>query len=147
MKPSKCEFHVQEVEFLGFAIGEKGVRMDPTKVQSVTSWPTPKSLHDVRMFLGLANFYRRFIKGFSTLAAPLTRLLKKERMARKFQWDLEAQSAFDFLKSAFMTAPILCHFDPVCPTVLEADASDYALGAVISQRAPDGLLHPVAFHS
>ena len=146
-EPSKCEFHTREVEFLGFVIGEHGVKMDPGKVEAVTSWPTPKSPHDVRMFLGLANFYRRFIKDFSRMATPLTKLLTKERMAKRFQWDEGAETAFNFLKEAFTTAPILRHFDPARPTVLEADASDYALGAVVSQKTPDSLLHPIAFHS
>ena len=147
LKPSKCQFHVEEVEFLGFIVGRDGVRMDPVKVEAVTSWPTPKSPHDVRMFLGLANFYRRFIKDFSRLAAPLTRLLKKENMARKFSWSEDAQRAFEYLRTAFTTAPVLGHPNLALPMVLEADASDYALGAVISQRFPDGVLHPIAFHS
>jgi hypothetical protein len=121
--------------------------MDPGKVEAVMSWPTLKLPHDVRMFLGLANFYRRFIKDFSRLAAPLMRLLTKERMAKRFQWDKGAERAFNFLKEAFTTAPILRHFNPTCPTVLESDACDHALGAVVSQRTPDGLLHPIAFHS
>ena len=98
--------------------------------------------------MGLANFYRRFIWRFSDLAGPLTRLLKKENLARKFHWDEKAQKAFDYLRKAFTTAPILRHFDPERPTVLEADASDFALGAIVSQIAPDdGKLHPVAFYS
>jgi hypothetical protein len=84
LKPSKCQFHVQEVEFLGFVISEDRVSMDPAKVDSVTSWPTPKSPHNVRMFLGLANFYRRFIRDFNKLATLLTQLLKKENLAGKF---------------------------------------------------------------
>ena len=72
LKPSKCEFHMQKVEFLGFVIGINGVRMDPAKVESVMAWPTPRSPHDIRMFLGLAKFYQRFIKDFSQLAALLT---------------------------------------------------------------------------
>ena len=132
LKPSKCEFHKQEVEFLGFVIGINGVRMDPTKVEAVAAWPMPRSPHDVRMFLGLANFYPRFIKDFSQLAAPLNRLLKKEHMARKFNWSREAKAAFEQLKTAFTTAPILMHFDPEQRTILEADASTHALGAVIS---------------
>src|SRR5579859_667994 len=91
LKPSKCQFHVTEVEFLGFIVGNDGVKMDPTKVESITSWPTLKSPHDVRIFLGLANFYRRFIKGFSDLAKPLTRLLKKDNLVKKFHWGREAQ--------------------------------------------------------
>ena len=147
LKPSKCEFHIQEVEFLGFVIGTEGVRMDPAKVDSVTAWPTPRLPHDIRMFLELANFYRRFIKNFSQLAAPLTRLLKNENMARKFSWNKEAQVAFEGLNTAFTTAPILMHFNPEQPTILEADASTHALGAVISQLDPEGKMHPIAFHS
>ena len=138
---------MQEMEFLGFVIGINGVRMDPVKVESVTAWPAPRSPHDIRMFLELANFYRRFIKNFSQLAAPLTRLLKKENMARKFSWNKEAQMGFEQLKTAFTTAPILMHFNPEQLTILEADTSTHALGAVISQLDPEGKMHPIAFHS
>ena len=147
LKPNKCEFHTQEVEFLGFVIGTEGVRMDSAKVDSVIAWPTPRSPHDIRMFLGLANFYRQFIKNFSQLATPLTRLLKKENMARKFSWNKEAQAAFEGLKMAFTTAPILMHFNPEQPTILEADASTHALGAVISQLDPEGKMHSTAGNS
>jgi RNase H-like domain found in reverse transcriptase len=132
---------------LGFVISEEGVKMDPAKVDLVTSWPAPKSAHDVRMFLRLANFYRRFIRDFSKLATPLTRLLKKKNLAKRFIWDRKAQEAFVGLRDAFTTAPILRHFDEFKPVILEADASDLAFGAVVSQYGDDGLLHPVAYHS
>ena len=145
LKPAKCQFHVEEVAFLGFVVGAEGVRMDPAKVEAITSWPAPESVHDVRVFLGLANFYRRFIRNFSKVAAPITELLRKNR---KFRWTSEARTAFDSLRTSFTTAPILRHFNPSLPTILEADASDYAVGAVISQRDPEtGLLHPITFHS
>jgi len=145
LKPSKCQFHVQEVAFLGFLVGPTGVRMDPAKVEAITSWPAPESVHEVRVFLGLANFYRRFIKNFSKMATPMTALLKKNR---RFRWTQEAQSSFDELKLAFTTAPILRHFNPSLPTVVEADASDYAQGGVVSQRDPEtSELHPIAFWS
>ncbi len=145
LKISKCQFHVQEVTFLGYVVGPNGIKMDPAKVEAITTWPAPQSTHDIRVFLGLANFYRRFIKNFSNAAAPLTYLLKK---GRKFHWGDTAQKAFDTLKQAFTSAPILRHFNPDLPTVVEADASDFALGAVISQRDPaDGCLHPITFHS
>ncbi len=147
LKLSKCEFHTREVEFLGFIIGEHRVRMDPGKVKAVTSWLTLKSPHDVRMFLGLANFYRRFIKNFSWLAMPLTRLLTKDRMMKRFQWDERVEKVFKFLKDAFTTVPILSHFNLTHPTVLKVNASDYVLGAVVFQKRSDGLLHPIAFHS
>ena len=97
------------------------------------------------MFLSLTNFYWRFIKNFSELATPITALLQKNQ---KFKWTDEAQSAFDKVGSAFTTAPILWHFDPLLPVVLEADALDFAFGAVISQRDPENVvLHPITFHS
>src|SRR6202165_1564460 len=138
-------FHVHEVAFLGFIVSSEGIRMDPSKVAAIAEWPVPKSVHDIRVFLGLANFYRRFIKDFSKVSAPITALLKKNK---KFQWGTAAQQAFDQLRNAFTSDPILHHFDPKLATVLEADASDYALGAVISQRDPEtGLLHPITFYS
>ena len=94
------------MEFLSFIVGKNGVCMDPKKVDSITSWPVPKLVHDVRMFLGLANFYRRFIKGFIKITAPITKLLKKENM-QNFQWNSKTQEAFDHLRMAFTMAPIL----------------------------------------
>ena len=129
LKPSKCEFHVQEISFLGFVVGSQGVKMDPSKVAAITFWPVPKSVHDIRVFLGLANFYRRFIDNFSKVAAPISALLRKNRT---FQWTAEAQAAFESLRTSFTTAPILHHFDSSLPTVLETDASDYAVSAVVS---------------
>src|SRR5271170_8055094 len=101
LKPSKCQFHVQEVAFLGFLVGPTGVRMDPAKVEAITSRPTPESVHDVRVFLGLVNFYRCFIRNFSKVAAPIMAQLKKNQ---RFRWTQEAQSSFDELKLAFTTA-------------------------------------------
>ena len=124
LKPSKCVFHVQEVSFLGFVIGPEGVKMDPEKVEAITSWPAPRSVHDIRVFLGLASFYRRFIDSFSRIVTPLTNLLKK---GKKFHWDKTAQKAFEKLKTSFTTAPVLRHFDPSLEVVLETDASDCAM--------------------
>jgi Reverse transcriptase (RNA-dependent DNA polymerase)/RNase H-like domain found in reverse transcriptase/Integrase zinc binding domain/Chromo (CHRromatin Organisation MOdifier) domain/Integrase core domain len=144
LKPSKCVFHVEEVTFLGFVIGPDGVKMDPAKVEAITSWPTPRSVHDIRVFLGLASFYRRFIDNFSGIVAPLTNLLKK---GKRFHWDKSTQKAFEKLRASFTTAPILRHFDPSLEVILETDASDRAMGGAISQLGPDGLLHPIAFFS
>ena len=120
--------------------------MDPVKVELITTWPVPKSVHDIRMFLGLANFYCRFIKGFSKIALPITKLLKKEN-APKFRWTTEGQNIFIKLRTAFTMAPVLQHFNPNLPTFLEADASDFALGAEVSQRGEDGHIYPIEFHS
>jgi RNase H-like domain found in reverse transcriptase/Reverse transcriptase (RNA-dependent DNA polymerase)/Integrase zinc binding domain/Chromo (CHRromatin Organisation MOdifier) domain/Integrase core domain/Retroviral aspartyl protease len=144
VKPEKCQFHVQEVSFLGYLISEKGIRMDPAKVEAITQWPTPTSVHDIQVFLGFANFYRRFIKRFSRIILPITILLKK---GVKFKWSTKAQRAFDDLKTAFTTAPILRHYDPSRDVILETDSSDRAFGAVASQRGDDGILYPIAFYS
>jgi hypothetical protein len=143
-KPEKCQFSVQEVAFLGYLISPHGVRMDPKKVEAVTAWPIPQSQHDIQVFLGFANFYRKFINEYSHVVAPLTALLKKDVA---FRWSPEAQKAFRTLKEAFTTVPILRHFDRTRPAILEADASNEALGGTVSQYDDDGVLHPCAFHS
>ena len=145
-KLEKCHFNSTEVEFLGYMVTPHGVFMDPAKIRALTAWEPPHTLRAVQSFLGFANFYRRFIKGFSSLVLPLTALTRKTSKS-PFVWSMAAQEAFEALKRAFTTAPILQHADPMRPFVLETDASDYALGAVLSQSGRDGLLHPIAYHS
>src|SRR5277367_4541788 len=144
LKPSKCQFHQTDISFLGYIINQDGIKMDPIKVEAVTQWPTPESVHDIQIFLGFANFYRRFIRGYSRTIAAITKLLKK---GVKFHWGTAAEKAFQDLKRAFSTAPILRHFDPSKPLIPETDASDFAMGAVISQRGDDGKLYPIMFMS
>jgi hypothetical protein len=144
IKLSKCEFHQTEVNFLGSIISKKGIKMDPKKVKSIQDWPTPRSVKEVQSFLGLANFYRRFIKGFSGIARPLTDLTKKEST---FTWINEHAAAFEDLKTRFTTPPILQYFDPEKEITLETDASDKAIGATISQPDDQGKRRPIAFHS
>ena len=111
---------------------------------SLLDWPKPQSVKDVHSFLGFANFYRRFVKGYSTVACPLTSLTRK---GATFGWTTEADAAFNSLKLAFTSAPVLQHFQPLQPLTLEADASDFGLGCVLSQPDPSGELHPVAYYS
>jgi len=144
--PEKCVWKTEEVEFLGYIIGREGIKMSTTKVEAVLSWKTPNSLTEVQSFLGFANFYRRFIKDYSKVARPLTELTKKEK-GTKWAWTEEAGKAFKELKTRFTTAPILAHFNATKPVIIETDASDFAIGAVLSQRDGDNRLHPVAFHS
>jgi len=144
VSPEKCVWKTDEVEFLGYVIGRNGVRMDQAKVDTVLSWQQPTSLTETQSFLGFANFYRRFIKDYSRIARPLTELTKK---TRKWEWNGEAGKAFEELKKRFTTAPILAHFDPTKPVIIETDASDFTIGAVLSQRNDENRLHPVAFHS
>lgn len=141
---AKCEFHVQEVKYLGLIVDTNGIRMDPRKVSAVVDWPTPKSVKDIQSFLGFANFYRRFIRDFATKANPLTKLTKKDT---PFTWNTECEKAFTELKRAFTSAPILQHFDPDKPSTVECDSSDYVNAGCLSQPDGVGVLHPVAFFS
>ena len=140
----KCEFCVQEVKYLGLIITTDGIKMDPEKIAAIVEWETPNSVKEIQAFLGFANFYRRFIRKFSKIAGPLNDLTHKDRA---FKWTQECQKAFEELKIAFTTAPILKHFDPDAENIVETDASDERLGGVLSQYGSDGLLHPVAFFS
>jgi len=146
VSPEKCVWRTQEVEFLGYIIGREGVKMSKEKVEAVLSWEAPKSLKEVQSFLGFANFYRRFIQDYSRIAKPLTELTKKEA-GQEWKWNLEAERAFRKLKERFTMAPILAHFDATKPVIIESDASDFAIGAILSQRDSENRLHPVAFHS
>jgi len=143
VSPDKCVCKAKEVEFLGYMIGRNGIRMSTGKVEAVLGWKTPGSLTEVQSFLGFANFYRRFIKDYSRIARPLTELTKK---TEKWAWGKEAETAFNDLKNRFTTAPVLEHFDPAKPVIIETDASDFAIGAVLSQRDEENRLHPIAFH-
>jgi hypothetical protein len=144
LKPEKCEFEKQEIEYLGMIIRQGEVCMDPGKVSAVRDWPTPTTLRDVRAFIGFSNFYRRFIKDFSSIARPLHDLTKKDV---PWQWHAEQQHAFDTLKEKFCQEPILKVYDPNLETRVEVDASGYATGGILSQKYPDGLWHPVAYRS
>jgi hypothetical protein len=118
--------------------------MDPSKVAAVKEWANPKHVRDVRAFIGFANFYRRFIPDFSKLTSPLVRLTRKDV---PFLFDKECCTAFKQLKEAFCSAPVLRHFDPDQPCIVEADSSDYVAAGVLSQPDPLGVLHPVAYFS
>ena len=145
VKAEKCVFHAQSVSFLGHIISTEGVRMDPEKVKAVVNWPSPESRKALQRFLGFANFYRRFIRNFSQLAAPLTALTSP---SLTFRWSDAAEAAFAKLKSCFVSAPILVTPDRSRQFIVEVDASEVGVGAVLSQRASsDGKVHPCAYYS
>ena len=138
-KESKCSFEVDQVEYLGHFISGNGVSTDPRKIKVVAQWPTPKSIKQLRGFLGLSGYYRRFVRDFGKIAQPLTALLKA---VGGFQWNEEADKAFRRLKEALVTAPVLALPDFSVEFVIETDASGVGIGAVLMQQG-----HPLAFIS
>ncbi|KAL4009381.1 hypothetical protein ACER0C_003233 [Sarotherodon galilaeus] len=143
VKGEKCEFHVSTVAFLGHVIDHGNLKTDPAKVQAVVDWPTPSNRRQLQSFLGFANFYRRFVRDYSKLALPLTRLTSPKV---PFRWDELAQRAFAHLKDRFASAPILVQPDLNLQFIVEVDASDAGVEAVLSQRQ-GGKLHPCAYFS
>ena len=140
----KCAFGKAEMGFLGHIISNNGIKVDPAKVEAVTSWPTPRSVKDVRAFLGLTGYYRRFVKNYSRIALPLTELTKKDH---GWKWsDSHEGAAFRELKEALTSTPVLVTPDPELPYEVYTDASDFALGAVLLQDHGHGL-QPVAYLS
>lgn len=141
--PEKCSFHQKEVKFLGFIIGTEGIRVDPEKIQSILEWPTPANVKDVQSFLGLANYLRKFIPNYSAIARPLTQLTQKDK---QFHWKPEHEKQFQLLKTQMTKTPLLRIFDTTKPLRIETDASDYAIGACLTQQYSKDF-HPVAYYS
>ena len=139
----KCDFLQNQTEYLGFDISSEGIKTSPGKVQTIAEWPQPSNVKDVRSFLGLASYYRRFVRGFSSIAKPLTDLTK-DRIP--WLWGEAQERAFQQLKVALMTAPILTLPDFEKPFVVTTDASLIAVGGILQQEQGNGL-QPIAFAS
>lgn len=131
LKPTKCDFFRNEVLFLGHVISDKGIKPNPSAIQSIKDWKEPKTVKQVQQFLGFCGYYRQFVRSFSELAAPLSRLTRKDV---KFKWDTDCQSAFNELKHALCTAPILAYPRDDSMYILDTDASNVGIGAVLSQN-------------
>ncbi|KAH5222643.1 hypothetical protein HBI18_040700 [Parastagonospora nodorum] len=140
----KSEFYVTETQYLGLIISTHGIKMCPSKIRAVVEWEPPRNLKDVQAFLGFANFYRRFIPDFSGTVKAMVALTKKGVL---FHWDDFCQQGFDKLKAAFVRSPVLAHFDPDKPCLVETDSSDYVNAGVLSQHDDDNILRPVAYYS
>ena len=144
LKPEKCEFEQTKVEYLGLIVSEGKVEMDPVKVAGVAEWPEPRNRREVQAFLGFVNFYRRFIQDFSKIGRPLFDLTKQNV---PWTWGGEQRASFEELRKRVVTTPILAFPDDGKPYRVEADSSDFATGAILSQQGEDGKWHPIAFYS
>jgi hypothetical protein len=132
------------VTYIGLVISPEGISMEKEKIKAIKEWQPPKTVKQTQAFLGFANFYRRFVQNFSSLAKPLTALTRKDL---KWKWGEEEQQSFDAIKKEITKDPVLVHPNPNKPYFLETDASGVAMGAILSQRQADGYLHPIAFMS
>src|SRR6516165_5176268 len=130
-KLSKCEFWLESVAFLGHIISKEGVSVDPKKIEAIVDWPRPTNVTEVRSFLGLAGYYRRFVENFSTIAVPLTRLTQKRV---KFEWNEDCERSFQELKQRLVSAPILTLPSGLDGFVVYSDASKNGLGCVLMQN-------------
>lgn len=143
LQPEKCMFLRKEVTYLGHVITPDGVKPDPKKVEAVRKFPRPRSYKNIQQFLGLAGYYRRFIGNFSTIAKPLTFLLKK---GEKFRWTEAQEEAFNKLKDTLCSQPLLQYPDFTKDFIVSTDASHYGIGGVLSQNF-DGKILPIAYTS
>ncbi|UYV74305.1 hypothetical protein LAZ67_11002942 [Cordylochernes scorpioides] len=135
LKPSKCEFGRREVEFLGYVISTGGLKPGPRKIKAIEEFPEPKNVHDIRRFLGLTNFFRRFVKDFARKAEPLSRLTKK---GSQFEWKEEQRRSFGGLRKDLVEYPVLAHYNPELKTEVHCDASAEGLAGMVLQMDEDG---------
>jgi len=144
IKPEKYVWKVKEIDFLGLVMGAEEIKMQEEKVTGVLKWPRPKTVKEVQKFLGLANYYRRFIKDFAKLAKPLHKLVRKDE---KWNWEEEQKAAFKELKRVFTMRPVLVAPDLDKEMRVEADALEYTTGGVLLIKCEDKKWRPVAFIS
>ncbi len=144
LKPEKCVWETSSVDYLGVIL-EKGVtRMDPVKISGIADWPIPKTVKDVRSFLGFCNFYRAFICSFANIARPLNQLTRKDV---EWIWNAKEQQAFDDLRRCVTAEPVLKQPKLDKLFELEVDGSRFAVGAVLLQRGKDNKCHPIGYYS
>ena len=153
LKPSKCEFLKEHIQFLGHIVSKEGISTCPEKGQAIQQWPIPKTMNELRSFLGFVGYYRKFIKGFSQIAKPLNSLLEgyvNNKRANKVQtipWRPEQQEAFDAPQESCISAPILNYPNPEKSFILHTDASLDGLGAVLYRKDENGQVRVIAYAS
>ena len=140
----KCELYQSQVRYLGYVVSSAGLHPDAEKVVAITKAATPTDVSSLQAFLGLVNFYSRFVPRCSELLHPLNALLQKNV---PFHWTNECEKSFSEIKSVLASPVVLLHYDPVKPAIVECDASPYGLGACLLQPGPDGNLRPVCYVS
>ena len=153
LKPSKCFFFKEEIEYLGHVVSGKGISINPKKIEAVSKWPTPRTVYDVRSFLGFVGYYRRFIKNFSSITKPMREVItglenQSKRAAKKtyIEWTDAADTAFEHLKAMCVSTPILAYPNYQLPFTLHTDSSTDGLGAVLYQKQ-DGKMRVIAYAS
>lgn len=143
---AKCCFFRRQLKYLGYVVDDRGLRTDPDKIRSIVDFPTPTCRKDVKRFLGTASYYRRFIRNFSNVAGPLNALTSTRKGAPPFEWNSKTQEAFDELKNALTSAPVLACPDFSQPFIVHSDASEHGVGGMLTQVL-DGQEHPIAYCS
>jgi len=138
-KLSKCDFYKNKIQYLGHVISDDGISVDPKKIKAIIDWPVPKDVTDVRSFMGITGYYRKFIEGFSLIAYPITSLQKK---GKKFEWSAKCEVGFNKLKELLTTTPILKIADPHKDFIVYTDACNEGLGGVLTQEG-----HVIAYES
>lgn len=144
LNTKKCKFASKSIKVLGHVVSQDGIRPDPDKINAVLNFPRPQRQKELRSFLGLASYFRRFIRNFATIASPLHKLLTTDA---PFVWSSDCETAFEELKQALTSGPVLCHFDGTAPTILHTDASGHGIGGVLLQRKANSLEQVVAYAS
>ena len=150
LKPSKCEFFKKLIHYLGHIASDKGIEMDPKKIEPIVNWPGPHTVHEVRKFWGFTNYYRKFVYKYAQIARPLNKLISSEnakKKHKKVEWGDEQEQAFQQLKEVCTKTPVLAYADYKKSFRLNTDASELGLGSVLYQRQEDGTFRIIAYAS
>ena len=150
LKPSKCKFFKSWVKYLGHIVSKNGIETDPGKIEAIEKWPVPKTVTEVRSFLGFTNYYSKFIPGYAQLARPINQLVSGDNANKKktlVNWTSECQVAFEYLKHLCSQTPILAYADYKKPFQLHTDTIESGLGAVLYQEQADGTKSVIAYAS